>query len=153
MPATPPTSRRRLVPAQFLGFILAGGVATLVNYTLFSLLLRMGVHYLAASASGYLSGVLISFFINRRAIFRTSHSPLGPQLLRYLGAYGLALVVQLALLELLVRLGAAAMIANAVALVVVVVVNYFVVRRFVFGMAARRVSPITPPEAKNEGRT
>ena len=52
---------------------------------------------------------------------------------RYFLAYLAALVAQLGALEGLVRIGLSPEIGNAVAISVVVVLNFFVVRRFVFG--------------------
>jgi putative flippase GtrA len=116
---------------RFVGFVVAGGIATLVNYGIFAALLFAGVHYLAASATGYLSGIAVSFGVNRRFVFRSGR-PIGPQLARYALAYGLALAAQLSLLALLVRLSVPPLYANAVALVVVVTGNYFVIAKFVF---------------------
>jgi putative flippase GtrA len=116
---------------RFLGFVVAGGIATVVNYTIFAVLLLAGLHYLAASAIGYVSGIVVSFTINRRYVFRSIAAP-GRQLVRYAAAYGVALFAQLALLELLVRLSIPPLLANGVALVIVVIGNYFLVSRVVF---------------------
>jgi putative flippase GtrA len=116
---------------RFLGFVVAGGIATVVNYTIFVILLLAGLHYIAASAIGYVSGIAVSFSINRRYVFRSIAAP-GRQLVRYAGAYGLALIAQLTLLEILVRLSIPPLLANGIALVVVVVGNYFLVARVVF---------------------
>lgn len=125
---------------RFIGFVLAGGTATVVNYTLFAVLLLLGVHYLAASAAGYVSGIVVSFAINRRYVFRSSR-PAAAQLLRYTLAYGAALLCQLGLLEALVRLGVVPLIANGLALGVVVVLNYGVIARFVFAEPPSTVQP------------
>ena len=116
---------------RFVGFVAAGGTATVINYTLFALLYWAGVNYLLASALGYVSGIAISFAINKLLVFRDSTGQSG-QFLRYTGIYLVALVAQLGLLELGVRLGLGPLIANAIALLVVVVMNFFVIRRFVF---------------------
>jgi putative flippase GtrA len=116
---------------RFLGFVVAGGIATVVNYTVFAMLLLADLHYLAASAIGYVSGIAVSFAINRRYVFRSVAAP-GGQLVRYASAYGVALFAQLALLELLVRLSIPPLFANGLALVIVVIGNYFLVARVVF---------------------
>ncbi len=124
-------SQARSSLAQFMGFAVAGGVATVVNYTLFLLLYSAGISYLLASAVGYVSGIAISFFINLRLVFRPEERSRGI-FARYAVAYLLALFVQLGLLELLVRVGLIPELANAVAIVVVLVGNFFVIRRWVF---------------------
>lgn len=119
------------VDRQFVGFVLAGGAATLVNYTLFLVLLFLNMNYLLASAIGYASGIALSFAINRKIVFR-SESAATSQIVRYFIAYGMALVAQLLLLEMLVRLGIPILFANACAIVVVLIANFFVIRRWVF---------------------
>lgn len=121
------TSTRR----TFIGFILAGGTATVINFGLFAGLYWAGANYLVASAIGYASGIAVSFTINRFFVF-TESSRGSHQFPRYTLIYLGALGVQLALLELGVRAGIDPLIANAIALVTVVITNYFVIRKFVF---------------------
>jgi putative flippase GtrA len=116
---------------RFVGFVAAGGTATVINYALFATLYWVGVNYLLASALGYVSGIAISFTINKLLVFRDSANRPG-QFLRYTAIYLVALGAQLGLLELGVRLGLDPLIANAIALVIVVMANFFVIRRFVF---------------------
>ena len=129
---------------RFIGFVAAGGTATVINYTLFALLYWAGVNYLLASAIGYVSGIAVSFTINKLLVFRDSKKQ-PRQFLRYTAIYLVALVAQLGLLELGVRLGLDPLIANAIALVIVVVGNFFVIRRLVF-------TPTDPtPDPPGEG--
>ena len=104
----------------------------MLNYGIFALLLSLDTNYLAASAIGYASGIAVSFLINRKIVFRSSSRAKG-QLVRYFVAYGLALGAQLVLLEVLVRLDVDVLVANAVAIVVVLIANFFLVRGWVFG--------------------
>jgi putative flippase GtrA len=120
------------VSAQFVGFFLAGGIATVANFFLFLWLLSFGLHYLASASIGYVSGIGISFVLNRFVVYRSAKN-LSLELFRYFLAYLFALIVQLFFLELLVRTGMDVGIANAIAIVAVVFPNFFVVRRFVFG--------------------
>lgn len=115
----------------FAGFVAAGGTATIINYTLFAFLYWAGLNYLLASALGYVSGIAVSYTINKFIVFRESTRP-AHQFLRYTAIYLVALGVQLGLLELGVRLGLDPLIANALALAIVVIMNFFVIRRFVF---------------------
>jgi len=118
----------------FVGFVVAGGVATVINYGLFASLYWLGVNYLVASAIGYVSGIAVSFTINKLFVFTDSTGTRG-QFLRYALIYVGALAVQLALLEVGVRAGLDPLVANAMALIIVVIGNYFVIRRFVFSAA------------------
>lgn len=116
---------------RFSGFLVAGGTATVCNYSLFAVLLLLGAHYLVAAAIGYLAGIGVSYAINRRWVFRRAASVRG-RVGKYVAAYFAALVVQLSLLEALVQAGMMALIANGLALLVVVVANFWVISRFVF---------------------
>jgi putative flippase GtrA len=116
---------------KFAGFALAGGAATILNYSVFLVLLNLSVDVLLASAAGYISGILLSYLINVRFVFRETTVSLGG-VLRYTVIYLLALPLQLGLLSLLLSQGVPAEIANALAIVVVLVVNFLVIRRFVF---------------------
>ena len=125
----------------------------MVNYAFFALLLALGLHYLAASATGYVSGIVVSFAINRRFIFRATGAAY-PQFLRYSLAYAGALVAQLALLETFVQAGLPPFVANGIALLVVVIANYFVIRRLVFGqvgLGVRAATHARSPTAGPEG--
>ena len=116
---------------RFVGFVAAGGTATVINYALFAVLFWAGMNYLLASAIGYVSGIAVSFTINKLLVFTDSNTP-SRQFLRYTVIYLIALVAQLGLLEIGVRVGLGPLVANAIALVIVVVLNFFVIRRFVF---------------------
>jgi len=120
---------------KFVGFIAAGGTATVINYALFASLYWAGLNYLLASALGYVSGIAVSYIINKLFVFRDATAQRSP-FLRYTLIYLVALLAQLGLLELGVRLGLDPLVANAIALVIVVVGNFFVIRRFVFAPPA-----------------
>ncbi len=119
------------VKAQFVGFVIAGGVATVVNYGLFLVLFRLNVNFLLAASIGYLSGIVLSFTLNRVIVYG-SRQNIAIEFVRYFLAYLIALAAQLGALGLLVAAGLAPELANAVAIVSVVILNFFVVRRFVF---------------------
>lgn len=116
---------------QFVGFLFAGGVATGLNYGVFVALLFVGLNYLLASAVGYMSGIVVSFALNRWAVY-SSRGDLRREFLRYAAVYLLALGLQLCVLQVLVRSGLEPIWANAIAIALVVVTNFFIVRRFVF---------------------
>jgi putative flippase GtrA len=53
-------------------FIVVGGLSTLFNYAVFYLLIHhFQVNYLAASVAGYLSGLILGFFLNNFWTFET----------------------------------------------------------------------------------
>ena len=118
-----------LIDRRIIGFIFAGGVATLFNYGTFLSLLQVLGSPLLASALGCCAGIGISFLINRLFVFRASKRA---SFFRYSLSYMLALLFQLALLLLFISLGLSPQAGNAVAIAIVVVLNFFLVRRIVF---------------------
>lgn len=119
-----------LIDRRIFGFIFAGGVATLFNYASFLFLLEVMGNPLFSSAVGYCAGIGISFLINRLFVFKGSKKA---SFLMYSISYMFALVFQLGLLSLLIYAGLSPQIGNAVAIATVVVLNFFLVRKIVFG--------------------
>jgi putative flippase GtrA len=114
---------------RIFGFVFAGGTATILNYGIFLTLLNSSVNYTLAAGAGYVSGVMVSYLINRFFVFRHSKRA---NFLKYLFAYFVALAAQLTLLNLLVLLGLPPELANAIAIAVVVILNFFLVRKIAF---------------------
>jgi putative flippase GtrA len=56
--------------AKLFRFGVAGGATTALVYVVFLLLLRSGVHYLAASAAAWAVGLCASFVLNRGFTFQ-----------------------------------------------------------------------------------
>ena len=59
---------------QFSKFAAVGLISTTVNYSIFYYLFRfLDVHYLAASACGFITGVFVSYSLNRKFTFRSEN--------------------------------------------------------------------------------
>ena len=114
---------------KFFGFLIAGGVATIFNFTVFAILLWLGTGPYFSSATGYLSGIAVSYLINTRLVFTTGARP---RVFTYYFIYLLALMLQLSLLTVLLFVGVSPLPANSMAIVVIVVVNYLVMKKLVF---------------------
>ncbi len=54
---------------QFIRFCIVGTINTIVNFSVFQLLLILKAHYLFSSVTGFVSGVIVSYFLNRRWTF------------------------------------------------------------------------------------
>ena len=89
---------------QFILFALVGLLNTAVHLVVFLALFRIfALPMLLASAVGYASGVANSYFMNRRWTFRVSAPPSTVEFLRFALVNLVSLVVNLAVLEFLVR--------------------------------------------------
>jgi len=114
--------------AEFTRFLLVGATNTLFSYLLF-LLLFLAMPYMSAYTLSYCAGIVLSYFLNVRFVFKTRVS-LASFLqfpLVYLIQYSLGALV----LWLLVHAGMDARLAMAGVIVVTIPVT-FLASRFVF---------------------
>jgi putative flippase GtrA len=58
---------------QGIYFVLSGGLNTLATYLLYLLLLNF-LHYQIAYATSFIAGILLSYVLSTRFVFRTTHS-------------------------------------------------------------------------------
>jgi putative flippase GtrA len=125
-------SVKRVLDAEFVRFCIVGGIATAMNYGFFLLLYLLGTNYLAASAAGYIIGVLGGFVLNRRFTFRSRSVRYGREMASYFGVYTVSLFLGLGLLRLLVGAGVNVLIANVATIGLTTTTNYVGSRFLVF---------------------
>lgn len=126
--------RRRANWGQLVRFCVVGATGYAVNLWVFSLLvLVLGVHYLPAAAFSFLVAVTNNYTWNRLWTFRAQRGHVGYQGLRFLVVSTLALGANLAVLELLVRVGLSEVLAQAIAIVLVTPVNFVGNKLWSFG--------------------
>jgi putative flippase GtrA len=134
----------RPVVVQFLKFGVVGISNTLITFAVYTLLLKgFGVWYLAASAIGFVVGAVNGFLLNRAWTFR-GHvgDSLTPVRWGVVQTSGLAL--NEGLLFLWVEgLGIDKLIAQALAIVIVTTVTFFINRAWTF--RTRAPAPASPP--------
>lgn len=117
---------------QFTRFLLIGGFTTLLNYAIFAVLFFLGVNYLFASASGYITGFFIGFVLFRKYTFRSQGS-WKKQLTLQIAVYGFSLLLNLFTLWMLATLLLVnPLIANIVAIGVSTVTNFLGMKFIVF---------------------
>ncbi len=86
---------------QFLLYCLCGGIGVSTDYLIYSSALSFGLWYQSANILGYLSGTLISFFLNRKITFGV-HDNLVHRLAIFLGVAVVGFLVSALLLWLMV---------------------------------------------------
>ena len=146
-----PGARRLLAPVphaarpvivQFVKFGIVGISNTLITFAVYTLLLKVfGVWYLAASAIGFILGATNGFLLNRAWTFR---GHVGDSLtpVRWAVVQGCGLALNEGLLYLWVDgLGIDKLVAQALAIVIVTTVTFFVNRAWTFRMRRRRWPP------------
>ena len=118
-------------------YLLFGGLTTLVNWAVYYPLTNFtSVHYQVANVIAWVAAVLFAFFTNKVWVFgKKDFSPpvLAKEMLSFFSARLFSLFAEMALMWLLVdAIHVSENIAKPIAAVVVVVLNYFFSKRFVF---------------------
>lgn len=129
--------------AQFLRFGLVGGLNTAIQYVVFVVLFRLaGTPMVAASAIGYMAGIVNSYFINRSWTFRMDRTRSTGEFVRFLIVNLLAMGMNLLTLKLLVsRAGLSPEVAQVCAIGSSLAVNFAGNKLWTF----RRADPAIDP--------
>jgi putative flippase GtrA len=130
-----PTAREvtaRPIMQQAIRFVLAGGVATLVHYSILYTLVE-GAHAtpLLGSSIGFIAGVIVSFFLNRRFTF-TQQTPLLSSFAKYALVYAVGFVLNGFILQALIGFGWYYFAAQAGATLIVLCWNFLGARFVAF---------------------
>lgn len=122
---------------QFLLYCLCGGIGVTSDYLVYYAAITFGLWYQAANVLGYLTGTLVSFFLNRKITFAVLDQ-LARRLAIFLGVAFVGFLASALLLWLLVDfMSIDAKIAKALTLPVVVVLQFSLNRRITFGQNLR----------------
>lgn len=114
-------------------FVVVAGLGFVVHLSLYALLLSVGLHYVVASAIGYVVGWGSNLVLHRAWTFPGAASaPLVAQARRSAATSAVVLGVNVAVLALVVRLGVAELPAQAVTTAIVAPVSYVISRRWAF---------------------
>jgi len=129
LPATP---RRRVSAAlgsrrnwvQLAKFCTVGAVGYVVNLAVYDTLIHAGVHYLAAATCSFLVAVTSNYTWNRLWTFRDRRAGVAAQGARFFVVSLASLVANLVVLDVLVALGAGKLVGQAIAIVLVMPLNF-----------------------------
>ena len=117
---------------KLLKFLIVGGANTLVMYSLYVLLLYVGLGYVVAITADYFFGICLGYTLNRYWTFKSHGKPTRGFLkycVSYVGVYLLNLVLLIGFVELC-SLGEA--IAQIPAIAVATIASYSAQRIWVF---------------------
>jgi dolichol-phosphate mannosyltransferase len=119
---------------QLVRFCIVGATGFVVNLGVYTALLRgLGFHYLLAATCSFLVAVTNNYTWNRLWTFRGQRGHVAYQGLRFLVVSVLALAANLVILHLLVRLGTGKVLAQAIAIVLVMPLNFVGNKLWSFG--------------------
>ncbi|MFC3173960.1 GtrA family protein [Novosphingobium bradum] len=117
---------------QFLRFCMVGAVNTSCSLALIWSLMAAGVGKYRANLAGYAVGICISFLLNRSWTFRESgHFRLG-QVARFMTAFLLAYLCNIAAIALSIELGINPYLAQITGIPAYTLSFYVLINRFVF---------------------
>ena len=114
---------------RLVRFLLVGVVNTIFGYSVFALLYVLTHHHNFSVVVATIIGIVFNFFTTGRIVFGNKS---WRALLPFVMAYGIALGLNLIVLNLLLAAGVSALIGQAISLPVVVIVSYLINARFVF---------------------
>jgi len=119
---------------QFYKFIIVGAVSTLVNYLMFYILLEfLKINYLISSAFGFLFGMVIGYFLNRKWTFQMETKTTNAEIIKYFFVYAFSLILSLIFLKIAVdAFKINAKIANFFALILTTFTNFIGIKMTVF---------------------
>ncbi len=110
---------------QLAKFCVVGASGYIVNLAIYVLLFKFaGLHYLPAAVGSFLVAVANNYLLNRRWTFREHEGSVAYQGPRFLVVSTVALGANLVVLYLLVKAGAGAIPAQALAIILVTPLNF-----------------------------
>ena len=117
-------------PAKIYRYATAGVLNTATAYAVFALLLFVGFHFAAATLVGGLAGMLMSYWLNAKWVFRyRGGQRYGPFVLLFASLYAMNITIQKATMTVW---GADGYIAGAIGTAFTAAVGYFVSRGWGF---------------------
>lgn len=120
---------RRKSAVQFAKFVMVGVLNTAFSYSIYAGLLYVGLSFILANLIAVALGIAFSFQTQGRIVFQQSDKG---QWIRFVVAWSLIWLFNIALIKLLIELSFNAYWAGALALPPTVLTSFFVQKRFVF---------------------
>lgn len=128
---------------QFVKFSMVGVSNTLVDFTIFSLLIYgVGLHYIGANAISFTTATTWSYILNRHWTFRVRHGKVHVQYFKFILVSAVGLGLTTFLLYLFIdRAHLAKILAKALAIIIVLGWNFPLNRHWTFRPPALAVEP------------
>ncbi|MBT7901991.1 MAG: GtrA family protein [Candidatus Marinimicrobia bacterium] len=120
-------------------FVIVGIVSTILNYGIFAFLYQIiNVHYILSSITGYISGIILGYLLNKNWTFITQIDKSKSYIVGYFTVYAISLVSSQAFLFLLVEfLLMNPLYANIFSIVLSTTTNFLGTNFFVFKNAGK----------------
>jgi|SRR5208283_2308815 len=122
-----------MISKRFIRFILVGILNTGFCYSLYALLIFLGLRFDLAILIATILGVLFNFKTTGTLVFNNRQKNL---ILRYFGAYSIIYLLNVLLVWLMLKSDISSYLAQAFAMPVLAVLSYVLQRDFVFKMSS-----------------
>lgn len=128
---------------QFIKFSLVGVTNTIIDFSAYFFLTRvLAVHFLVANIISFTIAVSWSYFLNKRWTFRDTDTRTGVQFFKFVLVNIVGLALNEGTLSLVVLVfGAHDLAAKLIAVVIVVIWNFFINRTWTFTQHSGKVAP------------
>ena len=126
-----PNARRERYADQvteIIRYYQVGIINTIFGIVMYSLFVYLGMNLFAAQLSAHVLGMIFNYFMFRQHVFKSAR----PNLLRFIGSYTVNYGVSLTFLALFHQFVASPYGAGFLAMAAASVVNYLMLKRFVF---------------------
>ena len=115
--------------SKFVRFLLVGVINTLFGYSVFALLFRLGLDYRYSLLIATICGVLFNFKTIGAIVFKDQNNRL---LTRFIGVYLVIYLLNAESLRIVKMLGINILVAQAILVLPLAIVSYFLNKTFVF---------------------
>ncbi len=117
---------------RWLRFLVMGGINTGFSYGVYALLVYCGLNYAVSNLCSLILGILFSFRTQAAFVFQQGGQGL---FMRYVMVWTVLYLSNIAMIGSMMRIGANAYTAGALAIVPTAVLSYFLQKSFVFSGA------------------
>lgn len=115
--------------AQFIKFLFVGGLNTVFGYSVFALLIFIGLYYPFAVVFSTIAGILFNFRTTGKIVFNNSKNSL---LIKFIGVYGITCILNIIFLRCFEMINFNMYFAGAILVFPMAVLSFTMNKRFVF---------------------
>jgi len=114
-------------------FFIVGAISTAVDFAIYSLLIFFGMAYYIAIVIGYMSGLVVNFYLARSKVFKKSRfEKLHYEFLAVFFVSVIAVGLNILIVWVLAKLGMDYYSGRAIALILVFFFNYYARKGFIY---------------------
>lgn len=125
-----------IVNRETVAYAVAGGLTTIVNFTSYEGLYRLGIPNLTANAIAWVIAVTFAYIVNKVNVFRSKSSTIKDETQKITKFYGARLITlgieQLGMYLLIERLGFFRLLVKASVSIIVIILNYLFSKLYIF---------------------